>query len=58
MSENLKGHNPRTRDGWMRAIKRAWAGVNVNHINTLVDKVPKKLQSIIEADGKWVEYYP
>lgn len=58
LSENLRGHNPKTWGGWMRAIKKAWAGVDEQLINTLVDKVPEKLQSIIEADGRWVEYYP
>jgi hypothetical protein len=43
LSENLRGHNPKTWGGWMRAIKKAWAGVDEQLINTLVDKVLEKL---------------
>lgn len=58
MMQNLRGHNPRTRYGWERAIRKAWAGVDVGQINKLVNKVPKQLQRILEEDGKWVKYFP
>lgn len=57
MTEHLRGHNPRTRDGWQRAIKMAWKKVDVTLINKLVEYVPNQLQRIIEKNGKWVKYF-
>lgn len=58
MMQNLRGHNPRTVDGWQRAIKKAWAGVDIGLINDLVDKLPNQLQSIYDEHGKWMKYFP
>ena len=57
MMEHLRGHNPRTRDGWQRAIKMAWKKVDITLINNLVDYVTNQLQRIIEKQGEWVKYY-
>ncbi len=58
MMQKLRGHNPRTWDGWMRAIKKAWAEVEVRQISEQVEKVPNQLQEILKEGGKWAKYYP
>jgi len=55
---NLRGKNPRTWDGWQKAIKKAWDEVQISSINKIVDKVPNQVQKIVDADGKWVKYFP
>lgn len=58
LMHKLRGHNPRTWDGWKRVIKKAWNEVEISHIDMLVDKVPKQLHGIIQANGEWVKYFP
>lgn len=57
LGQHIRGHNPRTRDGWMRAIKKAWKQVEISSINKLVSKMPKQVEGIIEAEGQWVKYF-
>lgn len=58
LEQNLRGHNPRTWDGWKRAIIQAWREVQQTSINKLVKRVPKQVSKIQEAGGKWCKYFP
>lgn len=58
LDNNLKGHNPRTWDGWKKAIIQAWDEVQLTSINKLVKRVPRQVSKIIKADGKWCKYFP
>jgi hypothetical protein len=44
-------------DGWHVAYRAAWSKVKQSTINQLVAGMPAKLQSIIEAEGKWVSHH-
>lgn len=57
MMQHIRGHNPRTPDGWMRLIKKAWDQVPISSINKLVCRMPKQVHEIIEAEGQWVKYF-
>lgn len=57
MMQHVRGHNPRTREGWMRVIKKGWDQVDISSINKLVCKMPNQVQGIIEAKGEWVKYF-
>jgi transposase len=58
LDQKLRGHNPRTWDGWKDAIIQAWKEVEVVSIDKLVKKVPQQVEKIIKADGKWCKYFP
>lgn len=58
LDQNLRGHSPRSWGGWKKAILRAWSEVQQSSINKLVKRVPKQVEKIIEADGKWCKYFP
>lgn len=58
LDKNLQGRNPRTWDGWQKAINKAWDEVQISSINKVVAKVPNQLQKIVEAGGEWVKYFP
>lgn len=58
LDQNLRGHNPRTWVGWKKAIMHAWDEVQLSSINKLVKRVPKQVDKIIEAGGKWCKYFP
>ena len=57
MMQHVRGHNPRTREGWMRVIKKGWDQVDISSINKLVCKMPNQVQGIIVAKGEWVKYF-
>lgn len=58
LDQKLRGHNPKTWDGWKNAIIQAWEEVEVASIDKLVKKVPQQVDKIINADGKWCKYFP
>lgn len=58
LDQNLRGHKPRTWDGWKRAIEHAWDEVQMSSINKLVKRVPRQVDKIIEANGEWCKYFP
>lgn len=58
LDQKLRGHNPRTWDGWKKAIIHAWDEVQLSSINKLVKKVPGQVKKILGKDGKWCNYFP
>ena len=58
MDNNLRGHNPRTWDGWQKAIIKAWDEVQLSSINKLVKRMPGQVKKILAKDGQWCNYFP
>lgn len=58
LDHNLQGHNPRTWEGWQKAICKAWDEVEINTINKVVLKAKGQIDKIIEQEGGWVSYKP
>ena len=58
LDQKLRGHNPRSWEGWRDAIIAAWDEVELTSINKLVKLVPNQVEKIIEAEGNWCKYFP
>lgn len=53
----LRGTRVKTTGGWFKAYRKAWSEIKQVTINKLVDGMPNRLKSIIDADGLWVSHH-
>ena len=57
LNAKLMGAKATTTDGWRKAIKQAWDGIEQSTINQLVDGMADRLASIAAVDGVWVSHH-
>ena len=55
MKANVQASTPRTVDSLKRAIKKEWAAISDDFIQSLFAKIPKNLRTIIATGGKIVD---
>lgn len=56
--QKMRGHQPRTKKGWEKLIRKSWDEIAISNINKVIAKVPQQVQRIIEEDGEWVKWFP
>lgn len=54
LNNKLLGKRGNSNDIWRRKIIKAWDEVEQHTINTLVDKVPSRMEEIIKKEGAWI----
>lgn len=56
LDQNVDKGDVTNRDKLFEALEKAWMNINPQHIRNLVESMPRRLQSVIEAKGGHTKY--
>lgn len=57
LHNNLQGKGATTATGWRKVILQAWGRVKQSSINSLVEGMEARVESVLENDGHWTPHH-